>query len=97
MQSRKLGEHARVITRAQTEKRRAEARHKASSLTRDKAVVEFARLLCSRLKLTLDDLVKLLANEQAKIAELPLHHRVAIARGYLEALGVAPSDLSPAG
>jgi hypothetical protein len=93
LQSPKLGEHARLITRAELKKRCTEAPHEAGSLTRDKAIVEFARLLRSRLRSTLDDLAKLLAEEQVKIAELPLQHRVAIARGYLKALGVALSDL----
>jgi Protein of unknown function (DUF3102) len=62
---------------------------------RAKAIVGFSALLHQQLAATLDDLTRMLRDQRARIAELPLHKRVVLARGYLDALGVTLNDLRP--
>jgi hypothetical protein len=66
-----------------------------AALDRDTAIVGFARVLHSKLAETLDDLVRILADERDRITALPRDKRVAIARGYVSALGLRISDLQP--
>ena len=67
------------------------------SLVRDTTIVQFSMLLHAKPKETLDDLGRMLRNEQAGIiAKVQVEQRVALARGYLAALGVCLDDLKPA-
>jgi DNA-binding Lrp family transcriptional regulator len=59
------------------------------------AIIGFAMLLRHNTGDTLDDLTRLLSDEQRRVAEIPLPRRVALARGYLAALGVTLGDLRP--
>jgi hypothetical protein len=65
------------------------------SQTRAKAIVAFSTLLHQRLADTLDDLTRMLGDEQRRIRDIPLPKRVVLARGYLNALGVTLADLQP--
>ncbi|MBO0737787.1 MAG: ParB N-terminal domain-containing protein [Alphaproteobacteria bacterium] len=60
---------------------------------RRQAVLGFTTVLHEQAPQTLEVLVKLPGNERRQIVTLPLEKRVALARGYLRALGVAPDDL----
>ena len=62
---------------------------------RAKAIVEFAALLHRQPFNTLEDLVRILADERRQIAAMPREKRVALARGYLMALGINLNDLRP--
>jgi len=68
-----------------------------ASQARDKAVVEFARLLHSKPFETLDDLNRMLAGETGKIEEISQDKRVALASRYLAALGVSTAELASVG
>lgn len=62
---------------------------------RAKAIMEFAALLHRQPLNTLEDLVRIVAGERRQIAEMPREKRVALARGYLMALGINLNDLRP--
>jgi hypothetical protein len=62
---------------------------------RAKAIVDFAALLHRQPFNTLEDLVRILADERRQIAAMPREKRVALARGYLMALGIDLNDLRP--
>jgi hypothetical protein len=62
--------------------------------TRAKAISNFSTVLHRKLADTLDDLTYLLRDEASRIAQIPHQKRVALARSYLQALGVSPDDLS---
>ena len=66
---------------------------KPPSAQRDEAIVAFSRTLHARLVATLEDLIRLLRDEGSQIAGLPYEKRVALGRGYLNALGINPADL----
>ena len=68
---------------------------KAAEQIRAEAIVGFATLLHERLADTLEDLVRILRDERSQIANMPLHKRIVIVRGYLNALGVTLDDLRP--
>ena len=70
---------------------------KSFAQTRATAIVAFSTLLHKRLADTLDDLTRILGDEQRRICDIPLHKRVVLARGYLGALGVTLADLRPIG
>jgi hypothetical protein len=63
--------------------------------TRAKAIIAFSTLLHRRLVETLDDLTRIVGDEQRRIRDIPLHKRVVLARGYLHALGITVADLEP--
>lgn len=62
---------------------------------RAKAIMEFAALLHRQPLNTLEDLVRIVADERRQIAAMPREKRVALARGYLIALGINLNDLRP--
>jgi hypothetical protein len=65
-----------------------------SAQKRATAIIGFAVLLRHKTGDTLDDLTRLLRDEQRRIADIPLPRRVTLARGYLAALGVVIADLA---
>jgi hypothetical protein len=67
----------------------------SASLHRDTAILGFSTLLHNKLAETLDDLVRILADERGRIAALPLAKRIALARGFWNALAVRANDLQP--
>jgi hypothetical protein len=74
----------------------AEAAPKTTAQTRAQAIIGFSTLLHSELPHTLDALARILRDERAQIAKtIPISHRVVLARGYLDALGISPDDLRP--
>jgi hypothetical protein len=69
----------------------------APSLTRDTAITQFVLVLHAKPRETLDDLTRLLRDEQAHIvSNVSAVQRVAAARGYLAAIGVMLADLTGA-
>jgi hypothetical protein len=68
----------------------------SQKLHRDSAIVSFAALLRAKARDTLDDLVRLLSGEQARIETLPMSVRVELAQGFLRALNVGIDDLRSA-
>jgi hypothetical protein len=69
---------------------------RSPKLDRDNAIVRFAAILHAKPRDTLDDLTRLLRDEQARIETLPMPVRVELARGYLRALSVGIDDLRSA-
>lgn len=63
------------------------------TLYRDSVIAGFATVLRARLRGALDDLVRLLGNEQARIETLPMRVRVELAQGFLRVLNVGIDDL----
>jgi ParB family chromosome partitioning protein len=83
------------MARARKPAASSEPREPASQ-TRDKAISGFSHLLRQRLSETLDDLTRVLRDEQGPIEKLPMGKRVMWARAYLDALGVDVDSLQPA-
>lgn len=71
------------------------SRSKSATQDRSLAIVAFSTLLHNKTTETLEDLVRILADERARIAQLPQHKRDSIARAYLNALDIKLSDLQP--
>jgi hypothetical protein len=63
------------------------------SLKRDTTIGHICAWLRADLKGALDDLVRILRDEQDRIANLPMDRRIIGARGLLQALGVTADDL----
>jgi hypothetical protein len=63
------------------------------SQSRDKAIEGVSMLLQRDLANALDDLARLLKGYDGRIAQIPKHKRIAMARAYLDALGVKVADL----
>jgi len=99
------GEVSKLDTRIGADGVAQPAKPKAASLPiaqktppaqkRATAIIGFAMLLRHKTSDTLDDLTRLLRDEQHRIADIPLPRRVALARGYLSALAVSLDDLRP--
>jgi hypothetical protein len=68
----------------------------SQKLHRDSAIVSFAALLRAKARDTLDELARLLRDEQARIETLPMSVRVELAQGFLRALNVGIDDLRSA-
>jgi hypothetical protein len=90
------GDVSKLDTRTDTLGREQPAKPKpASGQKRAIAIIGFSMLLRHKTGETLDDLTRLLRDAQRPIAVIPLPRRVALARGYLAALGVSVDDLRP--
>ena len=66
-----------------------------ASQARDKLVSGWAKLLHSKPLDSLQDLDRMIQDERVQITAIPHAHRVALARGYLLALGLSQMDLDP--
>jgi ParB-like chromosome segregation protein Spo0J len=64
-----------------------------ASQARAKAISSFATLLQGNLLETLDDLGRMLSDQSSKIETIPAEKRIALARRYIDALGIDPADL----
>ena len=90
------GRRQPVLRRAKETRKAAVDRKPGRSPTqmRDSAISTFGHLLHRDAASTLDDLSRLLRGERGRIAAIPLQKRVALARCYLEALGLSRDDLA---
>jgi len=68
-----------------------------AAMARSKAVSSFSTLLHTKLADTLEDLSRMLGDERSRITAIPIEKRIALARGYLSALGIDLNDLRPLG
>jgi hypothetical protein len=87
------GRRQPATTTKKRDRRAPSSAGKPPAAARDQAIIAFSATLHSKLAATLEDLVKLLADERGQITALPHAKRVALARGYMNALGIGLEDL----
>jgi hypothetical protein len=88
----------RYPVRARTTRRSTASSVGISAVARQEAntIMAFARLLHEgETGRHLQELLRLLEDEKARIAAMPQSQRVALARGFLDLLQISPADLTP--
>lgn len=84
-----------VVAVRASRRTKPETLKESAAQIRAKVISGFCTVLHADLPDTLEDLVRILGDERAKIALLPIEKRTALARGCLRALGVGADDLKP--